>query len=359
MDLEQQILHANIMVVDDEPVNVRLLERILQRKGYTNVVGVTDSRQVEGLCLNTRFDAILLDIRMPYLDGFDILTLLKQHFVDDYLPVLVLTAQTDMETRLKALELGAKDFLTKPFDQIEALSRIRNLLEVRLLHNRIRNQNVILEEQVRARTAELYETRQEVIRRLGLAAEFRDNETGNHIIRMSKYAQLLALAHGLPEKHAEVILNAAPMHDIGKIGIPDSILLKPGKLDPAEWEVMKTHVTMGADLLAGSATELMEVAQRIALHHHEKWDGSGYPGGLSGEQISIEGRICALADVFDALTSERPYKSAWTVEKTVDFIESEAGKHFDPQLAPLIRTILPDMLVIKEQYADILHSDSQ
>ena len=191
-----------------------------------------------------------------------------------------------------------------------------------------------------------------MIRRLGLAAEYRDNETGNHIIRMSKYAQIIALAHGLPEQEAEIILNAAPMHDIGKIGIPDSILLKPGKLDDHEWRTMQTHVEIGAAILSGSESGLMATARRIALHHHEKWDGGGYPLGLQGEEISIEGRICALADVFDALTSERPYKAAWSLQKTLELIDAEGGKHFDPQLTPLIKKMLPKILAVKTKYAD-------
>lgn len=356
VDLQQSILQANILIVDDEPANVKLLEKILQYHGYQNIQSTCDSREVETLCNITRFDAVLLDIRMPYLSGFDIMAQLKQRFIDDYLPVLVLSAQPDMETRLKALNLGAKDFLTKPFDQLEASTRIHNLLEVRLMHNRIRDQNRILEEQVKTRTAELYQTRQEVIRRLGLAAEYRDNETGNHIIRMSKYAQLLALAYGLSEQDAEIILNAAPMHDIGKIGIPDRILLKPGKLDAEEWKIMQTHVEMGANILSGSPTELMDTARMIALHHHEKWDGNGYPTGLQGEEISIAGRICALADVFDALTSQRPYKQAWSIEKTLDLIDSETGKHFDPRLTQLIKKNLPEILMIKAEYADIFNT---
>lgn len=356
MDLQHNILQANILIVDDEPANIKLLEKILQHHGYQNIQSTCDSREVETLCNITRFDAVLLDIRMPYLSGFDIMAQLKQRFIDDYLPVLVLSAQPDMETRLKALNLGAKDFLTKPFDQLEATTRIHNLLEVRLMHNRIRDQNRILEEQVKTRTAELYQTRQEVIRRLGLAAEYRDNETGNHIIRMSKYAQLLALAYGLSEQDAEIILNAAPMHDIGKIGIPDRILLKPGKLDAEEWKIMQTHVEMGANILSGSPTELMDTARMIALHHHEKWDGSGYPTGLQGEEISIAGRICALADVFDALTSQRPYKQAWSIEKTLDLIDSETGKHFDPRLTQLIKKNLPEILMIKAEYADIFNT---
>ena len=352
MDLKQHILQAAILIVDDEPANVKLLEKILQRQGYRNIQSTCDSREVASLCDTTRFDAFLLDIRMPHLSGFDVMEQLQQRFRGDYLPVLVLSAQPDMETRLKALSLGAKDFLTKPFDQLEAVTRIHNLLEVRLMHNQVRDQNRLLEQQVKTRTDELYRTRQEVIRRLGLAAEYRDNETGNHIIRMSKYAQLLALAYGLTEQDAEIILNAAPMHDIGKICIPDRILLKTGKLDPEEWRIMQTHVQMGANILSGSPTELMRAARTIAQHHHEKWDGTGYPNGLREEDISIAGRICALADVFDALTSQRPYKPAWTVAETLAYIASESGKHFDPKLAPLLKKNLPEILVIKSEYAD-------
>jgi putative two-component system response regulator len=358
VDLKQHILHAAILIVDDEPANVKLLEKILQRQGYRNIQSTCDSREVVALCDGTRFDAFLLDIRMPHLNGFDVMQQLQQRFKDDYLPVLVLTAQSDMETRLQALSLGAKDFLTKPFDQLEAVTRIHNLLEVRLMHNRVRDQNRLLEEQVKIRTDELYRTRQEVIRRLGLAAEYRDNETGNHIIRMSKYSQLLALAYGLGEADAEIILNAAPMHDIGKIGIPDRVLLKPGKLDAEEWRIMQTHVEMGANILSGSPTELMRTARIIAQHHHEKWDGSGYPQGLREEEISIAGRICALADVFDALTSRRPYKSAWGLDETLAFIIAQSGKHFDPRLVPLLTKNLPEILAIKEEHADEFNNSS-
>jgi len=356
VDIEQEIFQANILIVDDEPANVKLLQKVLQRKGYVNVQVTTDPRTVESLCETTDFDAFLLDIRMPYLDGYGVMAMLAERFQGDYLPVLVLTAQTDRETRLKALESVAKDFLTKPFDQLEALTRIHNLLEVRLMHKQIRNQNQILEEIVKERTEALYETRREVINRLGLAAEYRDNETGNHIIRMSRYSQLLALAHGLSAEHAEIILNAAPMHDIGKIGIPDSVLLKPGKLDADEWKVMQSHVAIGGEILSGHASELMETAKLIALHHHEKWDGSGYPEGLKAEEISIEGRICAIADVFDALLSERPYKKPWSVEDALALIEDESGKHFDPALSPLMRQILPEALEIRAQYSDALES---
>jgi len=350
--ITEDIYKANILIVDDEAANVKLLHKMLVNKGFENIQCTTDSRDVEGLCEQTEFDAFLLDIRMPHIDGYGVMEILSQRFVNDYMPVLVLTAQIDRETRLKALACGAKDFLTKPFDQLEALTRIHNLLEVRLMHKQVREQNKILEEKVRQRTKEIYDTRLEVINRLGLAAEYRDNETGNHIIRMSRYSELLALESGLGKERATTILNAAPMHDIGKIGIPDNILLKPGKLDAEEWKTMQSHVAIGGKILSGHPSELMKAAKLIALHHHEKWDGSGYPAGLKGSDISIEGRICAIADVFDALLSERPYKKPWPIEKTLDLIEEESGKHFDPQLAPLMRKILPEVLKIKDEFSD-------
>ena len=352
MDINEEILQANILIVDDELANVMLLKKVLQYKGYQNIQTTCFPAEVESLCDKTEFDAYLLDIRMPGIDGFQLMAILKQRYINDYMPVLVLTAQTDYETRIKALEAGAKDFLSKPFDQLEALTRIHNLLEVRLMHKQIKKQNHLLEEKVKQRTQELYDTRQQVIRRLGLAAEYRDNETGNHIIRMSKYSKLLARAYGLSEIQADLILNAAPMHDIGKIGIPDNILLKPGHLDAEEWKIMQTHVTIGGDILSGDDSELMLMARRIALHHHEKWDGSGYPQALKGEEISIEGRICTVADVFDALLSTRPYKTPWSVEKALNLIESGAGKHFDPNIAPLMRKIQPEVELIMKEYSD-------
>ncbi len=352
MDLDNAILQANILIVDDEPSNVKLLKKILAQKGYLNVQATCNPVEVESLCDKTEFDAFLLDIRMPEISGFELMRILKHRFKNDYLPVLILSAETERETRLRALECGAKDFITKPFDHLETLTRIYNLLEVRLMHKQVRDQNIVLEQQVKQRTQELYNTRQEVIRRLGLAAEYRDNETGNHIIRMSKYAHILALAHGLSEQQADMILNASPMHDIGKIGIPDNVLLKPARLNSEEWKIMQTHVIIGGGILSGDNSTLMKTAQRIALHHHEKWDGSGYPAGLQGEEISIEGRICAVVDVFDALLSQRPYKKAWVLDQVLDLIEAESGKHFDPDLTPLMRQILPEIKVISEQFSD-------
>lgn len=350
--MQQKQLSANILVVDDQKPNLRLLQKILGNAGYENVTAITDPLQVETLYKENDFDLVLLDIQMPKMDGFQVMAMLSEIEHDSYVPVLILTAHNDDATKLKALEAGAKDFLVKPFDQTEVLLRISNMLEVRLLHKQARNQNKILDQQVRERTRELNDTRLEVIRRLGRAAEYRDNETGYHIIRMSQFSQLIALKAGMDEEQAELVLNASPMHDIGKIGIPDRILLKPGKLDAEEWKIMQTHAQIGADILSGHDSGLMSMAMEIAITHHEKWDGSGYPNKLSGKDIPLTGRIVAISDVFDALTSERPYKKAWPVEEAVAEIDRSADKHFDPALVEVFHQVLPEILDVRSRYIE-------
>lgn len=359
--LADEIKNAKILVVDDEPVNILLLQRFLDKAAYTHVDTESDARNVVQRYLDNDYDLVLLDINMPYISGIDILRELVdiERQRDSLATVLVLTAQVDSDTRFNALEYGARDFINKPFDSIEVLQRIRNLLEVSLLNKQVRQQNQLLEEQVRERTMqlqlknrELEDTRLEIIRRLGRAAEYRDNETGLHIMRMSNYSHVLAKAAGLSDEKAGLLLNASPMHDIGKLGISDEILLKQEKLTPQEWEIMKTHVTIGVEILSGHHSELMEMARIVALTHHEKWDGSGYPYGLKGEKIPLVGRIVALADVFDALTSIRPYKKAWPVEQALTEIEAQSGRHFDPQLVSLFKQNLSQILRIKEQYAE-------
>jgi len=359
--LLDNIKSASILIVDDEPANVLLLQRFLENDNYMNVHAETDPRNVAALHKSNHYDLILLDINMPHLSGIEVL----QQLVDveqqrDSLPnVLILTAQTDNETRLRALQAGARDFVNKPFNHIEVLQRINNLLEVSLLHKEAKQQNIILEEKVRKRTMqlevknqELSTTRLEIIRRLGRAVEYRDNETGFHILRMSNYCKLLAEKIGMSDDKVELLLNASPMHDIGKIGISDKILLKPGKLDEMEWLDMQKHVLIGVEILSGHQSELMEMAKTVALTHHEKWDGSGYPYGLAGESIPLVGRIVALADVFDALTSERPYKQPWSLDEAVFEIESLSGTHFDPELVELFKENLSEFLEIKDQYAE-------
>ena len=358
-EITDELKTACILVVDDESPNVKLLERMLAVKGFGTVLSTQDPRQVLALVQDNDVDLILLDINMPHMDGYQVMEQLQSEISKDLPPILVLTAQHDQDFRQRALDNGARDYVTKPFDGDELFSRVKNLLEVHQANKYMSQQNVILDERVKQRTKELelahqqiHESRLQVVRRLGRAAEYRDNETGLHIIRMSKMAVLIAKEAGMNDDDCDLLLNAAPMHDIGKIGIPDHILLKPGKFESDEWEVMKTHAQIGADILSGDDSPLLNMASEIALTHHEKWDGSGYPNALNGEEIPLVGRITALADVFDALTSVRPYKKAWSVEDSVALIKDESGKHFDPELVEYFLKILNAMIDIKDQYAE-------
>lgn len=351
-DTVADLLGATILVVDDEPANVKLLDRMLSVSGYRNVVATQDPRVVLDLFRQHRFDLVILDLNMPHLDGFEVMARLHGLDGEQIPPILILTAQNDQEQRVRALKNGARDYVTKPFAVDELLARVRNLLEIQLYQRAMRERNHVLEERVRERTREIYETRLQIVRRLGRAAEYRDNETGLHIVRMSKISALLGEAAGMDAHACELLLNASPMHDIGKIGIPDHILLKPGKLDADEWTIMKTHASIGADILSGDGSELLSMASEIALCHHEKWDGSGYPRALAGEDIPLVGRIVALADVFDALTSERPYKKAWSVDEALAYIDDNRDKHFDAALVRLFRSRLDGILDITRRYAE-------
>jgi putative two-component system response regulator len=349
---ESDALDASILFVDDEPVNVKLLDRALGNNGYRNLLSTTDPRTVLDLFQKHEPDLIILDLNMPHMDGFEVMRQLRSLGRDDLPPILILTAQYDQEHRVRALQSGASDYVTKPFSVEELLARVRNLIQVRLYHKYMRGRTKWLEEKVRERTQEIYDTRLQIVRRLGRAAEFRDNETGLHIIRMSQMSMVLGEASGMSSGDCELLLNASPMHDIGKIGIPDQILLKPGKFEPHEWAIMKTHTTIGADILSGDDSELLTMARTIALTHHEKWDGSGYPRGLKEEQIPLVGRIVAMADVFDALTSVRPYKKAWTLEDTMEYIDDNRGKHFDPRVVDLLHERINDFMAIKDKFAE-------
>lgn len=350
--LPAHIRNARVMIVDDNRTNVLLLQKLLEAEGYTEVMGVTDPREVRPLYENNPFDLILLDIRMPHLDGYQVMAQLKELVGDDYLPIMVLTAQTDQETKIQALDAGAMDFLHKPFERIEVLTRIRNMIEARLLHNQVRDQNQILEERVRERTQELEATRLEVVKRLGVAANYKDNETGLHVVRMAKIARVLAKAVGFGDEDADLLERAAPMHDIGKIGIPDKVLLKPGKLDDDERAIINGHAMIGAEILGEHEWPLMHLARQVALTHHEKWDGSGYPMKLKGEDIPLSGRICAIADVFDALTSDRPYKTGWHFDDALNFIQEQSGKHFDPGLVEKFIAHRDEIFHIYETHRD-------
>lgn len=341
-----------ILLVDDEPVNLKLLDRMLKQQGYDRLVLVDDPRQVVAQYQANQPDLILLDINMPHLDGFQVMEQL-QALNDPMLPpIIILTAQQSKDYLLRALGAGARDFLTKPFDRTELLMRVRNLLDAHLAHRLLHSHASLLEQMVQARTEELHRTRLEVVQRLGQAAEYRDEDTGNHILRMSHVCAILAEGLGWNAADCDLILNASPMHDIGKIGIPDAILLKPGKFEPHEWEVMKTHAEIGAKLLSGSDSALMRMAHDIALTHHEKWDGSGYPRGLVGAAIPQSGRIAAVADVYDALTSVRPYKKSWTTEAAVDLITQGRGSQFDPEVVDVFLDRLPQVVAVRDRFKD-------
>ncbi len=341
-----------ILIVDDEPANLKLLDKMLRSQGYQSLVLVDDPRVAVDLYRITQPALILLDINMPHLDGYQVMEQL-QALNDPLLPpIVILTAQHGKDYLLRALAAGARDFIGKPFDRNELLMRVRNLLDAQMAHRLMYDQKTLLEDMVQARTEELRHTRLQIVQRLGMAAEYRDEETGNHILRMSHSCALLAGAVGWSEDDCDLILNASPMHDIGKIGIPDSIMLKPGKFEPHEWEIMQTHAAIGGKLLEGDDSILMCMAREIALTHHEKWDGSGYPNGLAGEAIPQSGRIAALADVFDALTSVRPYKKAWTIEAAVDLIKDNNGKHFEPALVEVFLQELPGIVAIRERFAE-------
>ena len=331
-----------VLVVDDTPENIDILVGIL-KDDYEVVAALNGLAAIKLIQSGTLPDIVLLDVMMPKMDGYQVCQILKKDYTTRHIPVIFVTAKVEIEDELKGFALGAADYIFKPFSPPVIKARIKT-------HLALCNQNRELERKVVQRTVQLNETRLQVIQRLGRAAEYKDNETGMHVLRMSHYSRVLALATGMNEEEADLLLNAAPMHDIGKIGIPDRIILKPGKLDADEWEIMKTHCEIGAEIIGDDSCDLLEMAKLVALTHHERWDGTGYPKGLKADEIPRVGRIVAIADVFDALTSKRPYKEAWSIEDATEVIKKDAGTHFDPYLVSLFVNILPEVLKIKERY---------
>ena len=338
------ISRQTILVVDDAPQNIDVLTGILSDT-YRIKAAINGEKALKIVFSETPPDLILLDIMMPGMDGYEVCTQLKADPRTKGIPVIFVTAKGDVQNEALGFELGAVDYITKPVSPPIVLARVHAQLA-------LYDQSRELERKVKLRTAELNQSRQEIIRRLGRAAEFKDNETGMHVIRMSHYSRVIARAIGMDDTQADLLLNAAPMHDIGKIGIPDNVLLKPGKLDADEWEMMKKHPDFGANIIGEHESELLKMALIVARTHHEKWNGTGYPNGLAGEDIPLVGRIVAIADVFDSLTTERPYKQAWPVEKAVNLIKEEAGEHFDPKLVEAFMQHLPEILGLKEKYAE-------
>jgi putative two-component system response regulator len=334
-------LPARILVVDDEPANIRALTRLLSRSGYEEVRSTEDPRESLELYRSFQPDLLLLDLHMPHLDGFQVMEQLQEAVPDDeYFPILVLTGDTTPEAKERALGTGAKDFLNKPFDLTEAILRIENLLETRHLHRQLRRHNETLEERVRERTRELAEAQVEILHRLALAAEYRDDITGRHAERVGLLSALLAKELECAEEEIRLIRRAATLHDVGKIGVPDAILMKPGPLSPEEYGLMKSHTQIGARILSGSRFPLLKMAREIALSHHDRWDGTGYEVGRRADDIPLVGRIVAVADVFDSLTHERPYKLANTMDEAVDEIRRGSGNHFDPDVVQAFEALL-------------------
>ena len=326
------MLHdRTLLLVDDEPANLHVLKQILQQDFH--LLFARNGNQALEIAEKQHPDLILLDVMLPDINGYGVCTSLKQNASTANIPVIFVSAMSDTIDETQGFEVGAVDYITKPVNA--AIVRARIATHLSLVH-----------------TKALQKTHLQIIQTLGRAAEYRDNETGLHVIRISHYARLLALSAGLSEHAADELLHAAPMHDVGKIGIPDHILLKPGALDADEWAIMRRHPEIGAEIIGEHDSSLLKTAATIALSHHEKWDGSGYPNRLKGEDIPLVGRIITIVDVFDALTTERPYKKAWTVEDATDLIQRESGKHFDPALVKLFMGILPEILQIKQRWAE-------
>ena len=339
MASDQTFKNARILIIDDEPANVELLRRLLERSGFRRFETTNDPRDATALYVQFRPDLILLDLHMPHLDGLEVIDKLNEIVETSYLPILMLTGDITAEARREALARGAKDFVNKPFDSDEVLLRIRTLLETRFLYLPIQSHNQMLEAKVRERTRELESAQIEIIERLARAAEFRDDHTGGHTERVGQMAALLAKQLGLPDSQVGLIRRAAPLHDVGKIGVPDTILLKLGRLTDDEFAVVKTHTTIGARILSGSRFPILRLAEEIAFNHHERWDGSGY-AGISRDAIPLAGRIVAVADVFDALTQKRPYKAAWAIGDAVAEIDRQRGRQFDPNLVDVFLRVI-------------------
>jgi putative two-component system response regulator len=342
---EGSLRGAQVLVVDDEPANVALIEQMLVRNGFTEVRTITDPRRFREVFLDQHPDIVLLDLHMPHVNGIELLRQIRAlRAPDEYLPVLVLSADVTSKARIDALSAGAVDFLTKPLDTTEIGLRVLNYLDARRLHLRLEGHRRELDEQVKERTAELEQAHFATLRRLNLVSEYRDDVTNEHTRRVGvAAARLTGLAGGPPDLQV-LIEHAAPLHDLGKVGVPDAVLLKPGRLTPEEFEVIRTHPTIGAQIIGDTNSDVLNLARVIAQTHHERWNGEGYPSGLRREEIPLPGRIVAVCDVFDALTHERPYKRAWTVDEAVAELQTQRGAFFDPDLVDLfVGGVLPGL----------------
>lgn len=339
-----------VAIIDDAQLNVTLLQHLVRKLPDCEPVCFTDPVVALEWCLANEPDLVVVDYMMPQLSGTELTERFRVRYPD--IPVLMVTANHETELRHQALQLGVTDFLNKPLDNAEFVARAKNMLALRASHKKLEDRAAWLVDEVRKATEHLVAQERETIFCLAKAAEYRDPETGAHILRMAHYSHHIARVMGLPVAQQDLLLEAAPMHDIGKVGTPDLILLKPGKLTDDEFTIMKHHAVIGYEVLSASSSPLLQVAAEIAHTHHEKFDGSGYPRGLVGEDIPLFGRIVAVADVFDALTSERPYKKAWGVEDAIKLLVEGKGKHFDPRCVEAFLTDWDQVLEIKQRFVD-------
>jgi len=345
-----ELFEMRLLIVDDNATNVALLEQLLERAGYLHTNSTESPTEVPELCASWRPDLLLLDLHMPGQSGYEVMDSIREQMAEpESLPVLVLTADLGLDARRRALAMGARDFISKPIDHAEFLLRVHNVLQTRHLQKQLQHQNAILDEAVRKRTAELEQARLETLTALAYVAEFHDYNTHDHTKRVGRLAAMIATALGCPESFVSHIRDAAPLHDIGKIAISRHILLKPGKLSSGERLNMMRHVEVGEQILSEARSPTLVLAREIAASHHERWDGQGYLAGLAGEDIPLGGRITALADVFDALTHERPYKEAWDLDRALAEIISQAGAQFDPRLVSTFEALDPHTLIDQNQ----------
>ena len=349
-----------ILIVDDTPENINILGELLSE--YRRVFALNGKKALEKAFSDEPPDLILLDIMMPEMDGFEVCQRLKEHPATSDVPVIFVTALGEELDEARGLEIGAVDYISKPFSPLVVKQRVKTQLELVSARRKIKSQNLILEDKVAKRTELLVKAMDkirhnslEMIVRLSRAAEYKDDDTGAHVLRMSNYAAVIAQIMGWNEEGCADLLHAAPMHDVGKIGIPDNVLLKPGRLDEEEWKIMRRHCKLGYNILANSDVPLIQLAATVAITHHEKWDGTGYPRGLAGNDIPISGRIVAIADVFDALTTKRPYKEPFSIEKSFSILREGREKHFDPEVVDAFFAAEDAILQIKDRYADVKH----
>jgi len=333
-----------ILIVDDTPKNIQVVASILQNNHYAIGFATSGKKALEAI-ENGDYDLILLDVMMPEMDGYETCLQLKKKKKMSHVPVIFLTAMTDSESIIKGFNVGGVDYLPKPFNTEELLVRIKT-------HLKLKDYEDNLYAQVEQLTKEIEDTQKEVVFTMGAIGETRSKETGNHVIRVAEFSKIIALAYGMGELEVDLLKQASPMHDIGKVGIPDRILNKPGTLNDEEWKIMQTHAELGYEMLKHSSRPILQAASIVAYEHHEKWDGSGYPRGLKGEEIHIYGRITAIADVFDALKMKRIYKASWKMEDILTLFKEERGKHFDPTLVDLFFENTPELLLVAEQFKD-------